>query len=114
MLRVLSVNGQICRPLVCVVVKKMLPPLGHLVKHVILCPEELLPGQIVIMPVHHHLTAAHIVGRCGAQPGEIGTFHRAGNYQGLPLLHMQTHLNEELCVFLELFIFHIHKCTSYI
>ena len=60
------------------------------------------------MPVHHHLPAACIVGRRGAQAGKKGALHRAGDDQGLALLHMEAHLNEELGIFLQLFLHRIH------
>ena len=86
----------------------MLPPLGHLVKHGVVGSEELLPRQIVVVPVHHHLAAAHIIGRRGAQAGKKGALHGAGDDKGLPLLHMKPHFNEELCVFTQFFVHGVH------
>ena len=86
-LGVLGVNGQIGRAGFGVIVEKVLPPQGHLVKHGILRPEELLPGQIIIVPVHHHLAASHIVGSRGAHSGKKSALHRAGNNKRLTLFH---------------------------
>ena len=108
MLRVLGVNGQISGALIGIVVKEMLPPQGHLVKNGVVGPEEFFPGQVIVVPVHHYLPAACIVGRRGAQAGKKGALHRAGDDQGLALLHMEAHLNEELGIFLQFFLHRIH------
>ena len=103
--RVLRRNGQIRRPLTGIVIEKAAAPFGDFVEHGLVRPEKFLPAQDVVVPVHHHFTAAHIVGSRGAQPGKMGTLHRGGDDQRLAALDIQTHLNEKRRVFPQ-FFFH--------
>ena len=108
MLRILGINGQIGSAGLGIIIEKMLPPPGHLVKHGVVGSEELLPRQIVVVPVHHHLAAAHIIGRRGTQASKKCALHGAGDDKGLPLLHMKPHFNEEPGVLPQLFVHGVH------
>ena len=112
MLWILGINDQIGRARPGVVIEKMLTPQGHLVKHSIIGAEKFLTDQIVVVPVHHHLPAACVIGCRGAHAGKKGALHRAGDEQGLASLHMQAHLNQELCVLVKLFVRRFHRNTS--
>jgi hypothetical protein len=81
--RVRGVDGQIGRALQGVIVEEVAAPQGHLAEHGVARPQVLHPAQGVVVPVHHHLAAAGLVGLLRAPAGKIRALHRGGEHQRL-------------------------------
>ena len=79
------------------------PPAGVTVEHIVGGMQVLHPGQGAVVPVHDDLPAARVVGGLGAQTGKPGALRRAGDDQILARLDVHTYLNQQFCVFFELF-----------
>ena len=105
-LRVAGGNGQVARAHFGVVGEEFLPPLRRVVKHAVLRPEVFHAGQLIVAPVHDDLPAACVVGRSGAQTGEVGALHRGGDDEGLALLDIQSDFDDQFRVFTQ-FFFHM-------
>ncbi len=73
------------RTLQGVVIEKMPPPEGDRVKDAVFGMQVLHAGQGVVVPVHHHLAAAGVIGLLRAQAGEVGALHGSGDDQTLSL-----------------------------
>ena len=99
-------NGEIGRTLQGVVIEKMPPPEGDRVKDAVFGMQVLHAGQGVVVPVHHHLAAAGVIGLLRAQAGEVGALHGSGDDQTLSLLNIQAHPGQKPGIFLQS-MFHI-------
>ena len=94
-----------CCALVSIAVEHFCLPDGENVEHGVVRAQKALTVHVVVRPAHHDLAAADVVGGGGAQARKKCALDRAADYDGLALLNVQTHFNEQLCVFSE-FIFH--------
>ena len=94
-----------CCALVSIAVEHFCLPDGENVEHGVVRAQKALTVHVVVRPAHHDLAAADVVGGGGAQARKKCALDRAADYDGLAPLNVQTHFNEQLCVFSE-FIFH--------
>ena len=99
-------NGKIRHVGRGVVVIEMLLPLRHGVKHIVRRAQILLARKTVVLPVHHDLARAGVVGGGGAHARKKGAFDRAGKDKRLSFPDAQADLDEKLCVFTK-FLLHI-------
>ena len=94
-LRVRRVNGQPGSAFRGHLFKKVRRPRVHRIEHLIRRAQILFPRQRIVVPIHDHFAAAHIVRRRRAQPGKPRLVHRAVDGQQLPLLHVQPFLQQQ-------------------
>ena len=74
--RIAGGNGQIGGSHFRIAGEKLFAPLRRVIENGGVRPEELLPAEIVVTPVHDDLPAACVIGRVSTQPGEGGALHR--------------------------------------
>ena len=104
-LRITGGDIEKCCALVSIAVEHFCLPGGKDVEHGVIRAQKALTVHVVVRPAHHDLAAADVVGGGGAQARKKCALDRAADYDGLAPLNVQTHFNEQLCVFSE-FIFH--------
>ena len=102
-------EGEVGRALQGVVIEEVPPPEGDLVEDGVVRVEVTEAVQLVIPPVHHHFPAAGGIGLLRAHPGKPRAVHRRGDDEGLALLDVEAHADQEPGILPELFraIFHI-------
>ena len=74
--RIAGGNGKIGGPHFRIAGEKLFAPLRCVIENGGIRPEELLPAEIVVTPVHDDLTAACVIGRVSTQTGKGGALHR--------------------------------------
>ena len=92
-----------CCALVSIAVEHFCLPDGENVEHGVVRAQKALTVHVVVRPAHHDLAAADVVGGGGAQTRKKRALDRAADHDGLALLNVQAHFNEQFRIFSELF-----------
>ena len=102
-LRITGGDIEKCCALVSIAVEHFCLPGGKDVEHGVIRAQKALAVHVVVRPAHHDLAAADVVGGGGAQARKKRALDRAADHDGLALLNVQAHFDEQLCIFSELF-----------